>query len=285
MSHLTSLAGRLLAALRYPRPILAVANRSSNSLNINRSSGVSIGPGNHIRGTVDLGPDVTIGPNNRIHGDITFGEGCRIKQENTIIGTADFRSASFIGPRNTIKGTVEVGSRGLITRGSMIDGKVDIGRYTTIRTGELRGKVQMGQFCMLAAEVVLQQREHDISKPAVQERLYGETLDGKKEKLGKGAIEIGNDVWLGRRSTVMSGVTVGHGAVIGAGAVVTEDVEPYAIVAGVPAERIGWRFPPAVREALLELEWWDWSESELRENESFFRTDAPEYFAEATGTT
>lgn len=278
MSRLTSVSGRALRALRYPSPLLAVANRVSGSLDVHRADGVSIGPGNHVRGSVTFGPDVTVGPNNRIAGTVTFGEGCEIKRDNSIVGTVDVGAGCFIGPGNTVEGALDMGPSALLTRESVVDGEVEIGRYSTVRTGEFRGTVSLGQFCMLAAEVVFQQREHDMRKPAVQERFYGKTLGGKKAKLGKGPIEVGHDVWFGRRSMVLSGTSIGHGAVVGAGAVVTADVEPYAIVAGVPAERIGWRFPPAVREALLDLEWWDWSEAKLREKEEFFRTDAREYF-------
>lgn len=68
---------------------------------------------------------------------------------------------------------------------------------------------------------------------------------------------IGNDVWIGYNAIVLKGVTVGDGAVIGAGAVVTKDVEPYSIVAGVPAKHIKYRFEQEIREKLLKIKWWD----------------------------
>ncbi|MGV2099064.1 CatB-related O-acetyltransferase [Rhizobium sp. 21-4511-3d] len=70
-------------------------------------------------------------------------------------------------------------------------------------------------------------------------------------------IVIGNDVWFGASSLVLKGVTIGDGAVIGAGAVVTKDVPPYAIVAGNPAKLIRYRFEPGVIADLLRLRWWD----------------------------
>ncbi|MEN9472257.1 MAG: hypothetical protein RLZZ495_346, partial [Pseudomonadota bacterium] len=74
----------------------------------------------------------------------------------------------------------------------------------------------------------------------------------------------GSDVWLCANCTLLSGITIGHGAVIGTGAVVTKDVEPYSVVAGNPAQPIRWRFDEATRRALLESAWWDWEEQELR---------------------
>jgi hypothetical protein len=79
-----------------------------------------------------------------------------------------------------------------------------------------------------------------------------------------GPIVIGNDVWSGFGSLVLSGVTVGDGAVIAAGAVVTRDVPAYAIVGGVPAKVIGYRFEEPVREALQRARWWEWSEAKVR---------------------
>jgi hypothetical protein len=80
----------------------------------------------------------------------------------------------------------------------------------------------------------------------------------------KGPIVIGNDVWTGFGSLVLPGVTVGDGAILAAGAVVTRDVPPYAIVGGVPAKLISYRFEEPVRAALLRIRWWDWTEEKVR---------------------
>lgn len=74
----------------------------------------------------------------------------------------------------------------------------------------------------------------------------------------KGDIVIGNDVWIGYEAVIMSGVTVGDGAIIGTRAVVTKDVPPYTIVGGIPAKPIRRRFDDAVIERLESLRWWDW---------------------------
>lgn len=76
---------------------------------------------------------------------------------------------------------------------------------------------------------------------------------------------IGHDVWIGSEAVFMPGVTVGHGAVIGTRAVVTRDVEPYAIVAGNPARVVRKRFDDSTIEMLLDMNWWDWDEDRLRE--------------------
>lgn len=82
----------------------------------------------------------------------------------------------------------------------------------------------------------------------------------------KGDIIVGNDVWIGYEAVVLSGVTIGDGAVIGARAVVTKDVPPYTIVCGVPAKPVRRRFDGKTIARLLELKWWDWPEERIRAN-------------------
>ena len=77
-------------------------------------------------------------------------------------------------------------------------------------------------------------------------------------------IIIGNDVWIGANTILLPGVTIGDGAVIGAGAVVTKDVLPYAIVGGVPAKVIRYRFSPEEIEVLLRVKWWEWDIEEIK---------------------
>lgn len=84
----------------------------------------------------------------------------------------------------------------------------------------------------------------------------------------RGDVVIGNDVWIASGATILSGVHVGNGAVVAARAVVSRDVPPYAIVAGNPARIVSWRFDEATRAALLQVEWWAWPESEVRQNVS-----------------
>jgi chloramphenicol O-acetyltransferase type B len=77
---------------------------------------------------------------------------------------------------------------------------------------------------------------------------------------------VGHDVWIGSEAMIMAGVTIGSGAVIASRAVVTKDVEPYAVVGGNPAEFIKYRFSVEGIEKLLKLRWWDWSEEKVKEN-------------------
>ncbi len=78
-------------------------------------------------------------------------------------------------------------------------------------------------------------------------------------------VTTGNDVWIGHNAIIMKNVTLGDGAVVAAGAVVTHDVAPYEIVGGVPARHMGWRYPREIIEAMLRIKWWDWTYEQLRE--------------------
>lgn len=95
-------------------------------------------------------------------------------------------------------------------------------------------------------------------------------------------ITIGNDVWIGANVCILPGVHIGDGAVLAAGAVVTKDVEPYAVVGGVPAKLIKYRFNEEQRRKLLEICWWNWDEDEIEKNYELFVR--PEKFMEKFGT-
>ncbi len=82
----------------------------------------------------------------------------------------------------------------------------------------------------------------------------------------RGDIVIGNDVWIGYEAVILSGVTIGDGAIIGTRAVVTKDVPSYTIVGGVPAKPIRKRFDEETIQKLEEIRWWDWEEERIKKN-------------------
>lgn len=129
-------------------------------------------------------------------------------------------------------------------------------------------RIDIGSFCSIAEDVsIFGGGEHrtDWVTTYPLRIAFNEALANKDgHPASKGHTRIGNDVWLGYRAIVMSGVTIGDGAVVGAGAVVTKDVPPYAIVGGNPARVRKFRFSPEVIDELLEIKWWRWPLEQIK---------------------
>jgi acetyltransferase-like isoleucine patch superfamily enzyme len=94
--------------------------------------------------------------------------------------------------------------------------------------------------------------------------MIDEVRDIKDYAPSKGDVVIGSDCWICADSMILSGVTIGHGAIVAAGAMVTRDVPPFAVVGGNPCKFIRWRFEEPVRELLLQAAWWDWPVEEVK---------------------
>lgn len=135
-------------------------------------------------------------------------------------------------------------------------------------------KLQIGKFCSIAcgAKFLFNSANHTMFSlstypfPLFFEEWRLEKKDVTKAWDNKGDIVIGNDVWIGYEAVILAGVTIGDGAIIGTRAVVTKDVPPYTIVGGVPAKPIKKRFSEETISALLEIQWWNWSEEGIARN-------------------
>lgn len=139
--------------------------------------------------------------------------------------------------------------------------------------------VQVGRYSSIASDVTfVVDMNHDFKRCA-QGGIGG--IKYKRPHLikRKGQIIIMNDCWIGEKVIIMSGVTVGNGAVIAAGSVVAKNVPDYAIVAGNPARVIGWRFEKEQIAALDTIRWWNWSENKVVENAKLLY-ESPEEFIE-----
>ncbi|WP_304622677.1 CatB-related O-acetyltransferase [Pedobacter sp. MC2016-14] len=130
-----------------------------------------------------------------------------------------------------------------------------IGDYTVVINAII------GRFCSISWGVTIGPEEHDYTRLTNHSFLYSlksfQLTPYKHYSPFEKECVIGNDVWIGCNSTILRGVTIGDGAVIGANSLVNKDVPPYAIVAGTPAKVIKYRFNDAVIAALLDLKWWD----------------------------
>lgn len=120
----------------------------------------------------------------------------------------------------------------------------------------------VGNFCSIGPEVLIGLGMHPTEWISTHPAFYSDGLETKlslcrTKYTQHKTTTVGHDVWIGARAILLDGVSIGNGAIIAAGAVVTTDVEPYAVVAGVPARTIKFRFDEAVRHDLLALQWWN----------------------------
>jgi len=172
-----------------------------------------------------------------------------------------------------------------MTPDNKFDKRISVGIFTygiykdTVLLYKNNDSVKIGKFCSIAPAVkIVASGEHN-SKAVSTYPLHAYVLNKGTEKdtFSKGPVIIGNDVWIGYGATILSGVTVGDGAVIAAHAVVTKDVPPYAVVGGVPAKIIEFRFTTEVVKSLLEIKWWDWSVEKITASIDDFYADVDNF--------
>ncbi len=151
--------------------------------------------------------------------------------------------------------------------------EIKIGFATTLGVNNwFGGKVQIGNYCQIGADVAFHASNHPITYMTtyINSNLFGGSL--KNQKVNH-SITIGHDVWIGHGVIIVGEVTIGNGVIIAAGSVVTKDVPPYSIVAGVPAKEIKKRFKDTVIQEIEALQWWFASEDELEKLKPLFFKD------------
>jgi len=148
--------------------------------------------------------------------------------------------------------------------------------------------VEIGKFANIASFVRIGATDHPLDRASLHHFMYRSAdywEDAERDEdwfaqRARRLAYIGHDTWIGHNAQIKPEVTVGHGAVVASGAIVTRDVAPYTIVAGVAAEPIRRRLPEPVAERMMDLAWWDWEHGAIRAALEDFRTLKAEAFLE-----
>lgn len=175
---------------------------------------------------------------------------------------------------------VEFGNNVFVGAGTSLE-NCRIGSHSYINSGARILNTEIGKFCSVGPGVKIVLGNHPVNMVSTHPAFYADNKPFKTyadahyfEEYSR--VIIGNDVWIGEDVMIPGGVRIGDGAVIMSRAVVTRDVEPYAIVGGVPARLVKWRFDEQTRELIRNSAWWNRSEDWLRLN--FRKFHDPEEF-------
>lgn len=170
-------------------------------------------------------------------------------------------ASSAIINGTSIFGKVNIGENAIINDAHLV-GEISIGDYTSIfgPNTQIYSKLNpiiIGKFCSIARSVTLQNYNHNVntlSTSMINSKLFDFEM---LVDINSESIIVENDVWIGSHVVVLSGVTIGNGAIIGANSTVTKDIPAYSIAVGSPAKVVKYRFTENVIDMLLQLKWWD----------------------------
>ena len=171
---------------------------------------------------------------------------------------------------NYLKGNITTGHNCRLIR-TRLEGDITIGRYSSIsgpNTDIITAitPIKIGSFVSIARNVTIQEfnHRHDFLSTYFMINNFFNESKSKEHFISKGAITIGNDVWIGSQSVILGGAVISDGAIVAANSVVNSYVPPYAIVGGTPAKVISYRFNSVMIKKLLKIQWWNMDDSHLR---------------------
>lgn len=219
------------------------------------------------------------------HLDSRIQWGTRFEGKNLLSNKVDIRKGSFLKNSKIGKG-VRIGKNCSVVHSDLGDytslsrdshlWNVKVASYSYIAPRAEIGKTTIGKFCSIGFRLQCQVGDHPTHFISTSPVFYstlkqcGKTFADSNFFDERRGIEIGNDVWIGSRVFIRDGIKIGNGAIIAAGAVVVENVPDYAIIAGVPAKIIRYRFTQKIITELLKTKWWNFDEELLKELQPYF---------------
>ena len=194
-----------------------------------------------------------------------YGDGF-LCYRNAVVADSSLGAGVTVGDDTTIA-RCTVGNHVAFNRRSYVNDSV-IGDYSYSGSNTTINFSEIGRFCSLARNVDIGGFDHDYHKVTTMPMFRFQQLSsgGGPEIREERLCSIGNDVWIAAGAQILRKATIGDGAVIGGGAVVTSDIPPYAIAVGVPARVIKFRFDERTIRELLDIRWWDWPEETIMNN-------------------
>lgn len=201
----------------------------------------------------------------------------QISTDHSRFGAKRLGDAPYIHPTADVRDCtlgryVEVGERSVLIETSFDD-------YSYVVNDAEIAYTQVGKFVNIAAHTRINPGQHPMWRASLHHFMYRSSWYGMgPDETGffdwrrSMPVRVGHDTWIGHGVVIMGKVTIGNGAIVGSNAVITHDVAPYTIVAGVPGQPLRERFPIAIQQALERIAWWDWSHEQLTNALGDFRS-------------
>jgi chloramphenicol O-acetyltransferase type B len=232
-----------------------------------------------------LGKSVDVGHRARVISSVIFDE-VTIGQE-TIIENSTLEHNINLANNSYIYSSKLENNIRIYDHSELIE--VEVGSFSYISINARISQTRIGRFCSIGPELLCGLGRHPVDFISTSPVFFstakqcGTTFVERNQFAEEADTFIGHDVWIGARVYIKDGVRIGNGAIVGAGAVVVKDVPDYAIVGGVPAKLIRYRFKPDVIEKLLEIKWWNWDVTKIKNAKALFSQPHVELFLEQFG--
>ena len=230
-----------------------------------------------------LYPDSYIAFGVHIRGRSTLGMHLKINRHSYIFNS--ILSDNVTISSGSVISNVTSEENAFVYRGCYLS-DIEVGRFSYVGMNSRVSRTSIGRFCSIGPQLLCGLGEHPVNFVSTSPVFYstlkqcGTSFADKNYFEELKNIVIGHDVWIGARVFIRDGVNIGNGVIIGSGSVVVSDLPDYAIVGGVPAKIIKYRFDDDIISKMLEIQWWNWSTEKLLQARNYFVQNDVQLFVE-----